>query len=309
MKSLIWVVITIISAVLILTAAFGKALGAESREELPLSTVYSGDSEACLNCHDEKRDRAVLYTPHWRVGDSRTPLADRGCESCHGPSGEHLKWSKKFRAGISFVSLGVDTAAEPNAVCLGCHQGGNQKHWHLSEHATAGITCASCHTIHAPRDRVLSNKQQAKVCTACHLQQRVNLLKYSRHPVREGLVTCTSCHNSHGGKGEGMLVQSTVNETCYQCHAEKRGPFLFEHEPVQDDCTHCHTPHGSVNDNLLSARLPFLCQQCHIASRHVGTGYVTGDVTGNTRIVGKSCTNCHGQVHGTNHPAGLTFRR
>ena len=49
---------------------------------------------------------------------------------------------------------------------------------------------------------------------------------------------------------------------------QQRGPFLFEHEPVQDDCSECHNPHGSVNDQLLTARPPFLCQQCHQTSSH-----------------------------------------
>ena len=29
--------------------------------------------------------------------------------------------------------------------------------------------------------------------------------------------------------------------------AEKRGPFLWEHAPVVENCTNCHTPHGSAN--------------------------------------------------------------
>ncbi len=42
-----------------------------------------------------------------------------------------------------------------------------------------------------------------------------------------------------------------MNETCYTCHADKRGPFLWEHQPVNEDCTNCHTPHGSNITPLL----------------------------------------------------------
>ena len=105
-----------------------------------------------------------------------------------------------------------------------------------------------------------------------------------------------------------MLKEATVNETCYQCHTEKRGPFLWEHEPVQDDCTHCHTPHGSVNDNLLAVRTPFLCQQCHIDTSHRGYNYATDEVLpGGSRshyAQAKGCLNCHGEIHGTNHASG-----
>lgn len=297
------------STVLMLITSTGVVLAESDRAGLALSTSYGGDMKECLDCHDANQAREVLRTPHGMVGDARTPLAGKGCESCHGPAGEHANQPRKFRAAISFNQDAAMDAADQNTVCLGCHKGGQQKHWHLSEHATADIACADCHTVHTYKDRVRSKNEQAQVCLGCHQEQRANLMKYSRHPIREGVVTCTSCHEVHGGKGDGMLVEMTVNETCYQCHAEKRGPFLFEHEPVQDDCTHCHQPHGSVNDNLLSARPPFICQQCHIASRHVGTNYVTGNVVGNNRLVGKSCINCHGQVHGTNHPAGMTFRR
>jgi predicted CXXCH cytochrome family protein len=53
------------------------------------------------------------------------------------------------------------------------------------------------------------------------------------------------------------LLEATVNDTCYQCHAEKRGPFLWEHAPVREDCTNCHSPHGSTQPSLLKARTPW----------------------------------------------------
>src|SRR5438132_9467247 len=49
-------------------------------------------------------------------------------------------------------------------------------------------------------------------------------------------VGCTSCHNPHGGEGGKMLVDLTVNNVCYTCHAEKRGPFLWDHPPVRENC-------------------------------------------------------------------------
>jgi predicted CXXCH cytochrome family protein len=62
---------------------------------------------------------------------------------------------------------------------------------------------------------------------------------------------------------EGLMAKASINDTCYQCHAEKRGPFLFEHAPVRENCLNCHTPHGSNQNTLLVAPIPFLCQQCH----------------------------------------------
>ena len=57
------------------------------------------------------------------------------------------------------------------------------------------------------------------------------------------------------------MKRDSVNETCYACHMEKRGPFVHTHEPVAEDCSNCHNPHGTTAENLLKARPPFLCHQ------------------------------------------------
>ena len=53
----------------------------------------------------------------------------------------------------------------------------------------------------------------------------------SRHPIPEGLVACSDCHNAHGSVGPKMMVRDNVNDTCYTCHMEKRGPFVRTHQP------------------------------------------------------------------------------
>ena len=45
-------------------------------------------------------------------------------------------------------------------------------------------------------------------------------------PLREGKIVCSDCHNPHGTVTEAMLRDDSINDTCYKCHAEKRGPFL-----------------------------------------------------------------------------------
>lgn len=301
----------LLRAILIATAVCGA--GSSFAEEtsdhaaLPPSTTYSeGGTKTCMKCHDDEHAVTIMSGPHGMAGDARTPAANKGCESCHGPAGEHSKKEKQFRAAQTF---GGDDAAAEAEVCMGCHGKGDQQHFLTSEHSRSDVACNDCHKVHEREDKALNRLTQAEVCVDCHKDQKANMNKFSRHPIREGKVACTDCHNTHGSKGEHMLVASTVNETCYKCHAEKRGPFLFEHEPVQDDCSECHNPHGSVNDYLLKARPPFLCQECHNDTRHPGTVYANPNVAANNRAVGKACTNCHTDVHGSNHPAGVTFRR
>lgn len=65
-------------------------------------------------------------------------------------------------------------------------------------------------------------------------------------------------HNPHGSTNQRLLkAGTTVNESCISCHAEKRGPMLWEHAPVVDSCVNCHDPHGPNNDRMLSAKQPY----------------------------------------------------
>ena len=50
-------------------------------------------------------------------------------------------------------------------------------------------------------------------------------------------MACSDCHNPHGAMADFALVGRTLNDTCFTCHAEKRGPYLWEHAPVSEDCS------------------------------------------------------------------------
>jgi DmsE family decaheme c-type cytochrome len=132
-------------------------------------------------------------------------------------------------------------------------------------------------------------------------------------PVREGKLSCSSCHNPHGSISnvKALKVGSSISESCMSCHTEMRGPMLWEHAPVKESCTTCHDPHGTSNDRMLVVRLPMLCQRCHIATRHPSTIYDNAAITVNksNRMFGRSCVNCHSNIHGSNHPSGQFFMR
>ncbi len=273
-------------------------------------------AEGCLKCHDKPPDTLILQTPHAMQADSRTPFADHACETCHGPSPEHLvkppEGEPRAPTAMSFVRGSRNTVAEQNAVCLECHNGDHQINWKGSAHDFADVGCASCHHIHVRKDEVLEKRYQAEVCFECHAEQRAQSLLPSRHPILEGLTACSDCHNSHGGIVQPLLTGATINDTCYPCHAELRGPFLWEHAPAREDCTLCHFSHGSVNQGLLKVRAPFLCQECHMAPYHSSSLY-GGDRLANPtpqrELLGRSCMNCHSQVHGSNHPSGVRALR
>ena len=151
------------------------------------------------------------------------------------------------------VSPPSSAEARTNA-CLQCHEKSNQLSFESGKHARRNVTCASCHSIHDPKSVTsqLKTSTVTETCFGCHKTQRAQSLRTSHHPLREGKMTCTSCHNPHDGNSPKMIKAESNNELCYTCHTEKRGPFLFEHAPVMEDCVTCHAPHGSSHNRMLN---------------------------------------------------------
>ena len=297
--------LSIIFILLLSSVCFG-----DSEQTVQLTPLGTGE-KACLECHDNNKVNAILNTPHFVTADARTPAANQACEACHGPAKEHSLFPQEVSA-MRFGTQSKTSAEEQSGICLSCHRG-DHVNWGNSAHAAEDLSCVSCHTVHTQRDTVMDRYSQTDVCFTCHLQEKMQVNKPYRHPVREGAVTCTDCHNPHGSNGPVALVRTSVNETCYLCHAEKRGPFVNEHEPVQDGCDNCHTPHGSNVENLLIVRAPFLCQQCHSDHSHAREAYDFEDLPGGSgsrqnRVIGGSCVNCHSNVHGSNKPGARSFR-
>jgi DmsE family decaheme c-type cytochrome len=180
---------------------------------------------------------------------------------------------------------------------------------------------------------LLKKQSISETCQTCHQQQRAEFKKRSHMPLPEGKMSCEDCHNPHGTTGQRLLKADSVNELCYTCHMEKRGPFIWEHAPVRENCLNCHFPHGSNNDKLLVQTRPFLCVNCHstttnmghtvwdsntlgdmaapnaTSSTATGTTNLQGGTAASKRMSGRSCQNCHSQIHGSNHPAGARFQR
>jgi DmsE family decaheme c-type cytochrome len=277
----------------------------------------------CTKCHDESEGApilSILKSKHAVMADSRTPFAEYGCMGCHGSSKAHLQSppagsTKRAPPDVAFDRDSPTPVAKRNEICLGCHESGMRMHWKGSRHESETLACTSCHVAHVQNDPVLAKTTQANVCLTCHKSRRAEMLRPSTHPMRDGQMSCTGCHNPHGSTGPKLLVKETLNETCFTCHAEKRGPFLWEHAPVREDCANCHKPHGSVNASLLKSRTPWLCQQCHLAAQHPsgvysGTGLPRVTLpSGAQQLLGKNCMNCHSEVHGSNHPSGVRKTR
>ncbi len=281
------------------------------------SKAHLAADAKCTRCHDENESKPILaffQTPMGVTGDSRTPT----CESCHGPSLAHLRGPVNGKLAPPDVMFNKDgpfpqsSASARAAVCLTCHKGTQRTHWAGSPHQVNGLACNSCHKVHAAVDPVRTKGLQQTVCYTCHKDRRADFMKISHHPVPEGKMMCSDCHNPHGSVGPYLMKKPTINEVCWTCHADKRGPFLWEHEPVEENCTNCHNPHGSNITPLLKARPPFLCQECHDGphqSKNMMGPNVAAFPNGGSGTVGEGCLNCHIMVHGSNSPDGAYLHR
>ena len=299
----------IISGVLVFATAFADTSTKQKK------TAYSKKgADTCLRCHDEDNEYPVLpifKTRHGERNDPRSPMAILQC----GSVGKHKKKARKGKKKAPIRAFGANAwtpVAEQNKVCLGCHTDHNRMNWQGSVHESESIACASCHVIHARQEPMRDARLQNQKCMSCHLKQRAEFNRSSAHPIRFAKMRCSQCHNPHGTFSENLIQGSYTNKLCYTCHAEKRGPLLWSHAPVDEDCTLCHTAHGSLHPALLKKRPPLLCQSCHSPAGHPSTAYDASGLpsgTANQFLLGKSCLNCHTQVHGSNHPSGVKLLR
>ncbi|MBI4545135.1 MAG: DmsE family decaheme c-type cytochrome [Gemmatimonadetes bacterium] len=266
-------------------------------------------SALCADCHREQFTRfAATRMGELFLNHPRNSLERRGCEACHGPGRAHAESGGESKADlITFGRNSPTPVGERNQVCLQCHESTARLFWKGSPHEGRDVGCTDCHQMmSALTERGhLKKATVVETCAQCHLQRKSQQLRSSHMPLREGKMECTSCHNPHGSPGEKLLVASSVNEVCYNCHAEKRGPFLWEHAPVVESCANCHDPHGSNKEKMLKVAKPRLCQQCHIESRHP----TNPQLPGTNFTMNRQCVNCHAQIHGSNHPSGNRFLR
>ncbi|MBI3456717.1 MAG: DmsE family decaheme c-type cytochrome [Candidatus Rokubacteria bacterium] len=317
--SLLGVIPAVALLLLLVTLVIASCARAQRPPAQPAAAAAPPDAyigaEICKACHEDqfakfsRTKMGRLFLNHPRNEQERL-----GCESCHGPGKAHVEAGGGKGVGglISFSRKDPAPVEQRNAVCLTCHEKTARLFWQGSPHESRDVACTNCHRVMeevSPRFQ-LARATEIETCGQCHLERRAQQMRFSHMPLREGKMTCTSCHNPHGTVTPALLKENSVNDTCYTCHAEKRGPFLWEHVPVTESCTNCHDPHGSNHEKMLKLAKPRLCQQCHIETRHPTRPYGLEPVPSNLKFVlGRQCTNCHVNIHGSNHPSGFAFTR
>ena len=269
-----------------------KAASAKAKAAAPVASDYVG-SDVCAACHQEVVN-GFANNPHTKMVLMH---GDKGvtCENCHGPGKAHAEAGGDKTKIFNFMTA---TPQQIDTKCLTCHAG-THPNFLRSPHAKAGINCTSCHSVHASKaPEHLLKASQPTLCYQCHGDINAQMNMPFHHPVNEGVVKCTDCHDVHGTfQRNNLRVTADQNMVCTKCHADTRGPYVYEHAPVKaEGCLGCHNPHGSQNARMLNMpSINTLCNQCH---SRVANATIHGMGAGSDVL--QPCTSCHTFIHGSN---------
>lgn len=221
---------------------------------------------ACFSCHVSQIDSN--YDPETDTYATTWNEPGISCESCHGPSSEHIRIFKETPEGTLPENMGLIgwhdmSLEEQSSTCAGCHTKGGP----ISEGFETGelywdhydLTTFE-HTDYYPDGRDLG--------------ENYTMGSWWLSPcVKEGNLTCTDCHTSSGRDKN----KNNPNDACVTCH-QKRVNNVKTHSHHEDlTCVACHmpmNPFGGMNQSDHSMRPPMpnlskavgsrnACVMCH----------------------------------------------
>jgi hypothetical protein len=241
----------------------------------------SGDL-TCYGCHATGAILTVAGATSAgnAVPRSRWAEAGVGCEACHGPGSAHVASAQKKEAPpVAPPWTGKGDAASLVGACAACHG--------LREPLRSPFASSPAAGYGAPlwesAEPVLSFRPNAEFrqplftdLRPATYQQEATALGQSRC-VREGRLTCSHCHDAHGG---AIRESAAGDGACLPCHA-----------PIAAQGT-THTRHAA---NSPASR----CIACHMAPILRGAGSVAArDHTLAPPVAGAgeipaACAGCH----------------
>lgn len=239
------------------------------------------------SCRDTEVLRKALQVHHIQ---GATYVGSETCATCHEKEAKEFKLASHQKISIPLEGVKVEG-------CEMCHGPGSL---HVDAGGGKGV-------------EISNPKKNPEVCFACHMEKKHEFRMPHHHPVLEGNISCSDCHDLHGPESRSWNSTSVegINQVCFKCHQEQSGPFLFEHEAMREGCTSCHKVHGSVNDKMLINRGNRLCLRCHTQTNFPDVGRVAHNGFSADVILAGPCSRCHTNSNGgllANHFLSMSER-
>ncbi len=218
----------------------------------------------CATCHvtnfqKNYRVEEDRYESHW------TELAV-GCEACHGPAADHVRWQREHPNGRNDPTITRFTKKQWVDTCGACHA----RRSLLLEPFRAGEAFLDQFTP------VLPDLSDTYYPDGQVREENYEYVSFLLSRMYHEGVTCMDCHDPHTGK---RLREG--NNLCLKCHASKINPAEHTHHRLDGPggrCENCHMPitvymqrhprrdHGfTIPDPLLTIEygIPNACNRCH----------------------------------------------
>ena len=210
---------------------------------------------SCLPCHTvgNNQPTGYAYDTNGGAANYTSPLANVGCETCHGPAG----WHKNSDHDVIRPAVSLDPA-----ICGSCHQGSHHptyEEYAASGHAKASQGPASgdgCQVCHSANNRMVL------------LSEYNDMLAGKSHPVTlyTGLdqtnwtATCATCHDPHSANLKGQLRYPLASTNFYTI------PTAFDARTVSvtngSTVSTTTVKYNTVFDSMYNPNIQ-VCAQCH----------------------------------------------
>ena len=296
-------------------AKWATTAHANAWKDLQASGHASGACEACHSVSQLGNATTVTQVAYASTKDGR--YKDVQCENCHGPGLDHA-----LAPGLTnrpLASIAVDTGAKLANGCGECHTGIHEPfvdEWRQSTHGAAP-------------DLMTAWNNTDQTCKTCHSGQgaletrfAVNTAYAEKGSTTPQPITCTVCHDPHGGNGIDKQLRLSVNtrnvdaNLCMKCHQRRAVPDQPNYSRNSP-----HSPEGEtllgyagwfpplmsigVGDTIVAThgtdKNPNLCAGCHVtrwAVNDPATGTLTYQVTGH-RFEATPCVDANGKPTGS----------
>lgn len=193
---------TKLTIILFLVSTVVSGIPLAYSQETKRTPVFTSEgTQSCVVCHSGEKIRSIRAGIH---GDDN-PLAEHGCEDCHGPGSFHVSRAHGGRGFPSMIAFGRGADASPRdeqvGACLACHtQSAGDKEaiaFLGSVHDKPFINCSSCHSVHTDVDRIKDKEEQAAICYACHKKTEAEHPRFEDKSIDFEALSCWTCHNVH----------------------------------------------------------------------------------------------------------------